>query len=135
MQVNFQLIFRSKFTGKIKSILKLAMLRMFREPKWDHTRACDAGQIPPGFEYLPSRGTNIRNTGKKALYVCLFTNLKCYMVDRVRVEVYVLEYLLNLFPSTFLESEQIPCLNLRENGREVPNWHPLEGNRLREPIY
>ena len=33
MQVNFQLNFSTKFTGKIKSILKLAMLRMFCEPE------------------------------------------------------------------------------------------------------
>ena len=33
MQVNFQFIFSIKFTGKIKSILKLTMLRKFCEPE------------------------------------------------------------------------------------------------------
>ena len=33
IQVNFQFIFSTKFTGKIKSILKLAMWRIFCEPE------------------------------------------------------------------------------------------------------
>ena len=41
MLVNFQLNFSTKFTGKIKSILKLAMLCMFCEPETESpTPAC-----------------------------------------------------------------------------------------------
>ena len=41
MQVKFQLIYSQKFTGKIKSILKLAKLRKFYEPETgDLTPAC-----------------------------------------------------------------------------------------------
>ena len=41
MQVNFQLNFSTKFTRKIKSILKLAMLRMFCQPETESpTPAC-----------------------------------------------------------------------------------------------
>ena len=39
MQVTFQLNFSTKFTGKIKSILKLAMLHMFCEPETEVTIA------------------------------------------------------------------------------------------------
>ena len=39
--------------------------------------------------------------------------------------------LLTLFSS---DSEQKPCLNSRENVRGLPNWHPLDGNRVKESI-
>ena len=29
------------------------------------------------------------------------------------------------------DSEQKLCLKLRENGRGLPNWHPLKGNRVK----